>query len=152
MLVGLDSNVLAYLAGVGRSPDDGAKIDAARALLATLSGRAQCVAPVQALGELFVVLIRAGASREEARTIVLRFQQSFALADSAESALLSALDLAAAHGLQFWDSLILNAAAEAGCALLLSEDIQDGFVWRGVTVANPFAVQRHGRLAALLEG
>ncbi|WP_205963481.1 PIN domain-containing protein [Roseicella aquatilis] len=31
------------------------------------------------------------------------------------------------------------SAAEAECRLLLSEDIQDGFTWRGVTVRNPFA-------------
>ena len=35
--------------------------------------------------------------------------------------------------------MILNAAADAGCALLLSEDMRPGFAWRGVTVANPFA-------------
>ena len=31
------------------------------------------------------------------------------------------------------------AAAQEGCSLLLTEDLQDGFTWRGVTLRNPFA-------------
>jgi predicted nucleic acid-binding protein len=44
--------------------------------------------------------------------------------------------------------VIFAAAAASGCRLLLSEDMQDGFTWRGVTVANPFAAKRN----ELLEG
>jgi hypothetical protein len=36
----------------------------------------------------------------------------------------------------------LAVAAKGSCRLLLSEDLQDGFSWRGVTVANPFAAVR----------
>ncbi|HZC22176.1 MAG TPA: VapC toxin family PIN domain ribonuclease, partial [Candidatus Binatia bacterium] len=49
-----------------------------------------------------------------------------------------------------WDAIILSAAAEAGCRLLLSEDLQAGFTWNGVTVANPFAAKKHELLAELL--
>jgi hypothetical protein len=34
------------------------------------------------------------------------------------------------------------ATAKVGCRLLLSEDLQEGFPWRGVTVTNPFAQTR----------
>jgi hypothetical protein len=34
--------------------------------------------------------------------------------------------------------------------LLLSEDLQDGFTWHGVTVTNPFAPRKHALLDALL--
>ena len=44
----------------------------------------------------------------------------------------------------------MSAAADASCRLLLSEDLQDGFTWSGVTVANPFAAARHPLLDALL--
>lgn len=137
MRIAFDSNILAYLAGVHRVAEDGAKIDRARTVLVSLAGRAALIAPVQALGELLVVLIRAGTSCEEARAIVLRFRETFACADTAEATLLSAMDLVVTHKLQLWDALILSASAEAGCAILLSEDMQDGFVWRGVTVRNP---------------
>jgi predicted nucleic acid-binding protein len=39
----------------------------------------------------------------------------------------------------YYDSLVLAAAAEAGCSVLYSEDMQDGRCVAGVTVRNPFA-------------
>lgn len=149
--IALDTNVLAYIAGVDRHVDDGRKIESSRALLKQLRGRATLIAPVQALGELFVVLTRSGAHRDEARDAVLRMAQAFAAADSSSSAFLSALDLVAAHKLQLWDALILNAAAEAGCTLLLSEDMNSGFAWRGTVVVDPFAPSPDARLTRLLE-
>jgi predicted nucleic acid-binding protein len=65
--------------------------------------------------------------------------------------MLAAADLAADHRLTIWDSVVLSAAAESGCRLLLTEDLQEGFTWKGVTVANPFAHPKHELLAALLE-
>ena len=150
MRIAFDTNVLAYIAGVDRHADDGPKIETSRALLRQLRGRAALIAPIQGLGELFVVLTRSGASRDEARETVLRMAQSFGTADSNNAAFLSAIDLAATHKLQFWDALILNAAAEAGCTLLLSEDMSSGFAWRGTVVVDPFAPSPDERLARLL--
>ncbi len=69
---------------------------------------------------------------------------------SSKSTLEAALDIVVDHRLQLWDALILAAAGEAGCALLLSEDMQDGFTALGVTVVNPFAAEIDRRLARLL--
>jgi predicted nucleic acid-binding protein len=63
----------------------------------------------------------------------------------------SAGDLALYHQLGIWDSVILSASAAAGCRLLLSEDLQDGFTWNGVTVANPFAEEKHHLVGSLLD-
>jgi predicted nucleic acid-binding protein len=57
--------------------------------------------------------------------------------------------LSAGRALDIWDSTIVAVAAETGCHLLLSEDLTEGFTWRGVTVANPFAAQLHPLLRAL---
>ena len=51
---------------------------------------------------------------------------------------LAAIDLHRLHRLSFWDALILQAAAAAGCRELLSEDMQTGFRYGGVSVVNPF--------------
>lgn len=59
--------------------------------------------------------------------------------------------LATDHQLGIWDAVILSSTAEAGCRLLLSDDPNPGFSWKGETVANPFAPPRHGLLAALLD-
>jgi pilus assembly protein CpaF len=38
----------------------------------------------------------------------------------------------------FWDALILATAGQAGCAVVLSEDMADGARFDGVTVLDPF--------------
>jgi hypothetical protein len=42
------------------------------------------------------------------------------------------------YGLSWWDSSIVGAAELQNCALLLTEDLQDGAVYGTVTVRNPF--------------
>ena len=64
--------------------------------------------------------------------------------------MLAAADLATDHQLGIWDAVILSAASQAGCRLLLSEDLQEGFTWGGVTVVNPFSSPQHALLHALL--
>jgi len=48
------------------------------------------------------------------------------------------MDLTVDHQISMWDALIMSVAAENKCRLLISEDFQNGFTWRGVTVVNPF--------------
>ncbi len=148
--VALDSNILAYLAGISRSPEDDGKIAKVRALVAQLADTASLIAPTQALGELFVVLRRSGASSEEAREALLEFADAFGTSASETRTALSAADLVVDHKLQYWDALIVTAAADAGCTLLLSEDMQHGFVARGLTIVNPLGDSIHPKLATLI--
>lgn len=78
-------------------------------------------------------------SREEARDAVTGWAEGYRLVETSATAFTDALELATSHRLGFRGSLILAAAAQAECRLLLTEDLQDGFTWRGVTVRNPFA-------------
>ena len=149
--VALDTNILAYLAGVSRSEADEAKIGQVRDVVARLGETVSLIAPTQTLGELFVVLKRSGACAEEARAILLEFGEAFGTAASETRTVLAAADLVVDHKLQFWDSLIVTAAADAGCTLLLSEDMQNGFVTRGLTIVDPLRTDLHPRLASLLE-
>jgi predicted nucleic acid-binding protein len=148
--VAYDTNILVYLQGIQNHPDDAAKIEAARSLHRRLAANCVCVAPQQALGELYSVLVRDTRDRELARERLLRSLNEFdAIAPTVET-FADAIDLATDHKLQFWDALIVVTAANGGCSLLLSEDMQDGFAWRGVTVVNPFAKKMHKRLARVL--
>jgi predicted nucleic acid-binding protein len=143
----LDTNILVYAEGVNGLP----RRQAALQLLARLPTPATVV-PVQALGELYNVLVRkAGRSAADARARIIAWSSSFATADTTRSALAAAVDLAAAHQLGIWDSIIIAVAVENGCELLLSEDLQDGFIWSGLTVVNPFADPHTPLLDALLE-
>lgn len=109
------------------------------------------VLPAQSLGELFNVLVRK-ATRRPARApeAVLSWRDAYAVVDTSAAAIVNATDLASDHGLTIWDSVVLAASAEAECRLFLSEDFQEGFTWRGVTVTNPFAATLHPLLTALI--
>jgi predicted nucleic acid-binding protein len=146
--VALDTNLLAYAEGVG----DAARRKMALDVIGRLPPDA-AVLPVQVLGELFNVLTRkAGRSRAAARRAILAWRDGFDLIGTSQAVMVAANDLAVDHKLSIWDAVILSAAAEAGCRLLLTEDLDEGFTWRSVTVINPFAAKRHPLLDDLLQG
>lgn len=147
MRVALDTNVLAYAEGVNGASMKQVALDLVRKLPA--SGT---LLPVQVLGELFNLLVRkARRPGSKVRSAILGWRDAFPLIETSEAVILSAMELATDHQLGIWDAVILSAASEAGCRLLLSEDFQEGFTWKGVTVTNPFASPKHELLAALLD-
>jgi predicted nucleic acid-binding protein len=148
--VAYDTNILVYLEALARHPDDTAKIKSARSLHSKLAPQVVCVVAQQALGELYSVIAKATGDRQIARLRVHTFIEEFETVAPDITAFNDAMELATEHKLQFWDALILSTAASGGCSLLLSEDMQDGFAWRGVTVVNPFANKMHKRLARVL--
>jgi predicted nucleic acid-binding protein len=146
MKLALDTNVLAYAEGTNGP----AMRDRALGLIERLPPDA-IVLPVQALGELFTVPVRKAKRRPtRARAAVLSWRDAYDVVETSATVMVNAADLATVHGLSIWDSVVLAASAEADCRLLLSEDLQDGFTWRGVTVTNPFPAAIHPLLASLL--
>jgi len=134
MWAALDTNVLAYAEGIG----DERRCAVARSLVERMPA-GQVLLPAQTLHELYRVLTgKAGWDADPARAALLSWADSFEVADSTWSAFQGALDIAADHELQIWDALILSVAAENRCRLLLTEDLQSGFTWHGVTLVNPF--------------
>ncbi|HKK00667.1 MAG TPA: PIN domain-containing protein [Desulfuromonadales bacterium] len=147
MRIALDTNILAYAEGVGEE----SKHQAALMLIERLPAELVLL-PAQTMGELYRVLAgKAGRNPGAVREIILGWTDCFDVADSTWAAFQSAVDLAVDHRLQIWDALILAVAAENHCRLLLSEDLQGGFTWRGVTVVNPFVSPSNPLLAGLLK-
>lgn len=146
MKVALDTNVLAYAEGTNGAEMKEAALDVIQRLP---SG--SIVLPVQVLGELFNVLaLKAKRPATQARAAILSWSDAYPVIDTSAAVMLNATDLATDHNFRIWDAVVLSASAEAGCRLLLSEDLQEGFTWRGVTVTNPLAATRHALLGALL--
>lgn len=146
MRIALDTNILAYAEGTNGS----ALRERTLQLLQRLP-QGDIILPLQTLGELFNVLVgKAKRTPARARTAVLSWRDSYPVIDTSASVMIDATGLASDHGLSIWDSVVLAASAEAQCRLLLSEDLQDGFTWRGVTVTNPFAPVVHPLLTASL--
>lgn len=146
MTIALDANLLVYAEGV-----NGAERKAAALAIVRRLPPERTFVPIQTLAELFFVLVRkARRPAAEARAAILFWGDSYPLIESSSGVLAAAADLAIDHRLSIWDAVVLASAADAGCRLLLSEDLQDGFTWSGVTVANPFAARKHPLLDDLL--
>src|SRR5262249_43334303 len=114
----IDTNILVYAEGVNG-------LDRRQPALNVLRRRpaATTLLPIQALGELYNVLIRkAGYAAGDSRARLIGWSMSYPTAGTTRSALIAASDLAATHRLGIWDSIMIAVAAENGCQLLLSED------------------------------
>ena len=148
MRVALDTNILAYAEGV----NDDVRKQAAIGLIRGLPPDA-VVLPAQVIAELFQVLLRkARFTAADARAAIVSWCNYFPIVETSQSVLLGAAEIAATHHLSFWDGVVLASAADSGCSLLLSEDLQHDFTWNTVTVANPFATPKHPLLENLLGG
>ena len=147
MRAALDTNVLVCAEGLG---DLERHLKARRVIDRATSQ--SLILPIQAIGELFNVLVRKGRlDPVQARRIANLWIGRTRVVDTTTLTMESAMDLVASHQLTIWDAVVIAAAAEAGCDLLLSEDLQPGFRWRGVTVVNPFAEPMSPVLDAFLD-
>jgi predicted nucleic acid-binding protein len=50
-----------------------------------------------------------------------------------------ALEVAELYGISYWDALIVSAAEKAGCARILTEDLNPGQFYCGMECVDPFA-------------
>ena len=130
----LDTNILVYSIDA-REPEK-------RALAASIIERAvtrDCPLALQAIGEFFVAA--ASKLKLEPRDAARRAQlliASFPTFAHSASALRAASDEASKGRFSFWDGVLLASAAEAGCTVILSEDMADGARFGSIVVANPF--------------
>jgi predicted nucleic acid-binding protein len=148
MNVALDTNFLIY----AEDMHDAARRMTALRFMEALVGHRRYV-PVQVLGEFHRVLRRKlRMDQVEIAGLVTRWTRHVELIPTTETVFADACTLAANHQFDIWDAIILAAAAEAKCDLLLSEDGHSGFHWRGVTVVDPFAGELHPLAVHLLKG
>ena len=149
MRIALDSNVIGYAEGL----DDPDRQALANDVLQALDVH-DLAMPLQVAAEFHRLLMRRRKidAREASETVAGWMALLPHHPETTTVTFDNALSLARDHHFQIFDAVILSAAAEADCRLLLSEDMQDGFVWRGVTVANPFAATLHPLLADALRG
>jgi predicted nucleic acid-binding protein len=90
------------------------------------------------LQEFFVVATKKlGVDPLDAKGILESFE-NFEVVQITPHLIRSAIDTSVLNRLSFWDALIVAAAESAACELLVTEDLSDGQVIRGVRVTNPF--------------
>ena len=141
-----DTNVLLYVF------DRAESIKQARAqdlVTAHMTAR-DMVLSTQVLQELYVTLTRKkqlGAA--DALEVVTTFAQERIVPASADL-VLRGLALSQQRQLSVWDALIVQAALQAGCTTLYSEDFQNGARFDELVVLNPFLLQAHEPAARAL--
>jgi predicted nucleic acid-binding protein len=131
----LDTNVLIY------TDDHDAPEKQAIALSLVESGQAErdTFVSTQVLEEYFAAATRKlKVPAEIARGKIELFAQLNVVVINVDD-VIAAIDLHRLHHISFWDALLVQTARRAGCAILLTEDLQDGRRFDGVTVRNPFA-------------
>jgi predicted nucleic acid-binding protein len=134
----VDTNVLVY----SRDVTEGEKHRKARAWMAHLWTTRQGRLSYQVLQEFYVTVtekLDPGLDRESAQRDVRSFLPWQPIALDAR-VIEGAWRVQEHYRLSWWDSLIAAAAQVAGCAHLLSEDLQDDQVLGAVRVVNPFRV------------
>ena len=139
MRIAFDTNVLVYAESRSSDPRKQRAIDVLDRI-----DREQRVLPAQVITELFYVLTRkSGLSKALASAVVLSWIEGSSIAPTDTDVVLLALELASFHTFSIWDAIVVASAASAGCELLLSEDMNHGFSWSGVTIVNPFLDEPH---------
>ena len=129
-----DTNVLVY------ADDKSAPAKQQRAvnLVAEHRRAGTGVVSLQVLQEYFVTVTRKLQVEARVARRKVELLAEFDVATNGLADILAAIDLHRLHSFSFWDALILRAAGQAGCRVLLSEEMQEGQEIDGVRVVNPY--------------
>lgn len=132
----VDTNVLFYV----HTPSEGRKHERAKHIVRELWDSRSGVISTQVLQELCINARRKmqpPVSAEQLKAVVASYLRWEVVVNTGQS-VLQALDIGTRYKINFWDALIVNAAEEAGCEVLYSEDLSAGQHYGSVLVVNPF--------------
>jgi predicted nucleic acid-binding protein len=132
----VDANILVY----AEDRDAGSKHTVARDLIADLWRSGEGVLSIQVLQEFFVIVTRKvprPLAPEEALSIVERYL-TWRVVENTGDLLLAGIRLASTLKVSFWDALVLQAARNAQCDRLWTEDLNHGQRIGELTIVNPF--------------
>jgi predicted nucleic acid-binding protein len=130
----LDTNILVY----AEDRADPVKQGKAVELILEHKRQRTGVVSLQVLQEFFVTVTRKLKLDVGIARYKVEFHSRFHVAEPSVSDILAAIDMHRLHGFSFWDALVLRMAKQAGCRILLSEDMQHGRESDGVQIVNPF--------------
>jgi predicted nucleic acid-binding protein len=126
-----DSNALVYLYSVDEP------IKQSQALSALLSF--ECVISQQVINEFCNVNIqKKKMPLDKLKAVVENICYLFPLVSIEDRTVVYAITIHGRYGYSFYDSLIIAAAIESDSKYLFTEDLQDGQVIDGLTIANIF--------------
>ena len=131
-----DTNVLVY----AFDNSEPAKQLIAQQILKEQGADGSLVLSTQVLQEFFVTVTRKLAkplSGDDAYTLIQQFAV-YPMVSATPELILRAISRNRDDSFSFWDSLIVEAALQANCRILFSEDMQDGRQIGQLVIRNPF--------------
>lgn len=129
-----DTNVLVYAHG----RDDARKRDLARACIDEATSEDSFVASAQVLAEFYWTAVRLKAIGPAQALALVRLWSEHDTVPQTADLIMRAIGLHQQHSVSFWDALIVQAAVDAGCDVLLTEDMQHGRRFGDLEIVNPF--------------
>lgn len=137
MRVFVDTNIVLY----ALLPDDPRKQALAQELLHRHSRDRSLWLSTQVLLEAYSVLTRKRKLVPADALAAVQLLASRQVAPATPEGTLRALALSARYRLSPWDAAIVQAAMDAGCETLYTEDLQDGQHFEALRVVNPFELK-----------
>jgi len=116
----LDTNILIYAHDISA----GKKYEVAKNILLNLWNEGNGLLSTQVLQEFFIAV-----TKKTKKLLSVKI---------ARDTILGAIDIHLQYQYSFWDSMIIHSAMSGGADLLLSEDLADGQIIKGVKISTPF--------------
>lgn len=132
----IDTNILVY----AFDSSEQEKQAIAQNLINAEGATGEIVLSTQVLQEFFVIVTRklkTPLSIDDASKTVQLFS-AYPLIQISPKLILKAIERHRDESFSFWDALIVEAALESNCKVLLSEDMQDGRRIGKLEIRNPF--------------
>ena len=130
----LDSNIWVYFF----SDNENHKARVVEKYLADNALRSIFITSCQVVNEVSNVLKRKGLVEAKIRIVIEKITGICLIQDLSKDVSLLASTLRAEYSFSFWDSIIVATAKTADCALLVSEDMQDGLMVGELKIKNIF--------------
>ncbi len=130
----LDTNILVY--SIDQS--DSVKKEKCRELIRGLIAANNAVISTQVMQEFYVAATSKLGADPLLIKDILRSLERIETIVVTPALIKEAIDCSIIHRLSFWDALIVACADSAQCAVLLTEDLNDGQIIRSVRIENPF--------------
>ena len=134
-----DTNVLVYL----HDPREPRKQAVAQEMLAQHVLAGSLVISTQVLQEFCATVLRLRLLAPEVAIDTARQLADENVRPTTADTVLNGVTLAQRHQLSVWDGLIVQAALDAGCTTLFTEDLQHGQRFGALQVVNPFLPSAH---------
>lgn len=129
-----DTNILVY----ALDPGAPAKRDLARASIDEAIADQSFVTSTQVLAEFYTVAVRRKFARPNEALNLVRTWGGHDTVSHTFELVLRAIELHQGHSLSPWDALVVQAALDADCGVLLTEDMQHGRQFGALEIVNPF--------------